>query len=120
VYLQTEMALTGTLQETGIQSPQGHLITPASQNETHYVLSQAIPKALGEWAQGVVAQNITGLDELFPYEDKPMVEAQQRALAGKSFWEMKPVLLDVDAPAVRARRALEQMLATEPAGVATN
>jgi hypothetical protein len=27
--------------------------------------------------------------------------------------EMKPVLMDVDAPAVRARRVLEQMLAAE-------
>jgi hypothetical protein len=34
-------------------------------------------------------------------------------MAGRSFWDMKPVLLDVDAPAVRARRVLEQMLAAE-------
>ena len=27
--------------------------------------------------------------------------------------EMKPVLMDVDAPAVRARRVMEQMLAAE-------
>jgi vanillate O-demethylase monooxygenase subunit len=42
-----------------------------------------------------------------------MVEAQQRAIGSGSFWALKPVLLDVDAPAVRARRVLEQMLAAE-------
>jgi vanillate O-demethylase monooxygenase subunit len=42
-----------------------------------------------------------------------MVEAQQRAIGSEGFWTLKPVLLDVDAPAVRARRVLEQMLAAE-------
>ena len=73
----------------------------------------SMPKAVGEWAEAVVLQNIAGLGAPFADEDKPMVEAQQRAMAGKSFWEMKPVLLDIDAPAVRARRVLEQMLAAE-------
>jgi vanillate O-demethylase monooxygenase subunit len=72
----------------------------------------------GAWAEQVVQQNIAGLGAPFLHEDKPMVEAQQRALAGRSFWDMKPMLLDVDAPAVRARRVLEQMLAAEQAAQA--
>lgn len=120
MYLQADMALTGTPRETGIQSPQAHLFTPASETKTHYFYSMSMPKALGEWAEAVVLQNIAGLGAPFTHEDKPMVEAQQRAMAGKSFWEMKPVLLDVDAPAVRARRVLEQLLAAEQSAASTN
>jgi len=92
-----------------------HLFTPASQQQTYYFYALAMPKSLGEWAADAAQRNVAGLREPFLREDKPMVEAQQRAMAGRSFWEMKPVLLDVDAPAVRARRVLDQMLAAERA-----
>jgi vanillate O-demethylase monooxygenase subunit len=118
MYLQADMALTGQPRESGVLTPQVHLFTPASEAKTHYFYAMAIPKAAGEWAEQVVQQNIAGLGAPFLHEDKPMVEAQQRALAGRSFWDMKPVLLDVDAPAVRARRVLEQMLAAEQAAQA--
>jgi vanillate O-demethylase monooxygenase subunit len=115
MYLQADMALTGQPRETGVLTPQVHLFTPVSQAKTVYFYAMAIPKAAGPWAEQVVQQNIAGLGAPFMHEDKPMVEAQQRAIGGKSFWDMKPVLLDIDAPAVRARRVLEQMLKTEQA-----
>jgi vanillate O-demethylase monooxygenase subunit len=115
MYLQADLALSGTPREGGAQSPQAHIFTPASETKTHYFYSMSMPKALGEWAEGVVLQNIAGLGAPFAHEDKPMVEAQQKAMAGRSFWDMKPVLLDIDAPAVRARRVLEHMLAAEQA-----
>jgi len=115
MYLQADMAITGTPREQGILTPQVHLFTPASQQQTYYFYALAMPKSLGEWAADAAQRNVAGLREPFLREDKPMVEAQQRAMAGRSFWEMKPVLLDVDAPAVRARRVLDQMLAAERA-----
>lgn len=118
MHLQADMALAGTPREGGILTPQVHLFTPASDTKTYYFYAMAIPKAAGEWAEQAVQQNIAGLSAPFTHEDKPMVEAQQRAMAGRSFWDMKPVLLDVDAPAVRARRVLEQMLQAEQAAVA--
>jgi vanillate O-demethylase monooxygenase subunit len=113
MYLQADMALAGTPREQSIQTPQVHLFTPASEDRTYYFYALALPKALGGWAKEAAERNVAGLREPFLYEDKPMVEAQQRAMAGRSFWEMKPVLLDVDAPAVRARRVLEMLLAAE-------
>ena len=47
--------------------------------------------------------------------DISMVEAQQRAIGAHSFWDMKPVLLDVDGPGIRARRVLEKLIADEQA-----
>lgn len=113
MYLQVDIALAGVPRDQGIKTPQVHLFTPASDDKTYYFYGMAMPKVLGEWAEAAAQQNVIGLREPFLYEDKPMVEAQQRAMAGKSFWDMKPVLLDVDAPAVRARRVLEQMIAAE-------
>jgi len=113
MYLQADMAPAGTPREQGILTPQVHLFTPASDDKTHYFYALAMPKSLGEWAAEAAQRNAMGLRDPFLHEDKPMVEAQQRALAGRSFWDLKPVLLDVDAPAIRARRVLEQMLAAE-------
>lgn len=113
MHLQADMGLAGRPRAESIQTPQVHLFTPASEDRTCYFYALAMPKALGEWADEAVQRNVAGLREPFLHEDKPMVEAQQRAMAGRSFWDMKPVLLDVDAPAVRARRVLEQLLAAE-------
>jgi vanillate O-demethylase monooxygenase subunit len=55
----------------------------------------------------------------FEEQDKPMLDAQQAALGEANFWDMKPVLLTVDAGPVRMRRALERMLAAERQGTAT-
>jgi vanillate O-demethylase monooxygenase subunit len=115
MYLQADTALQGTPREQGVLSSQAHLFTPATQGKTYYFFSFSMPKSLGPWAQDVANQNVGALREPFILEDKPMVEAQQRALGDRSFWDMKPVLLDIDAPAVRARRVLEQMLAAEAA-----
>lgn len=86
---------------------------PASMDKTHYFFSLCYPKAMGTMGEELAQRNTAGLRAPFLYEDKPMVEAQQRQMAGRSFWDMKPLLLDVDAPAVRARRVLEQLIAAE-------
>src|SRR5206468_7989224 len=93
MYLQADMAITGTPREQGILTPQVHLFTPVSEQKTHYFYALALPKSLGEWAAEAATRNVAGLREPFLREDKPMVEAQQRAMAGRSFWKMKPVLL---------------------------
>jgi phenylpropionate dioxygenase-like ring-hydroxylating dioxygenase large terminal subunit len=113
MYLQADMGLAGKPREESIQTPQAHLFTPATGSRTHYFYALAMPRSLGPWAEQAAKQNVMGLRGPFLHEDKPMVEAQQRAIGDSSFWDMKPVLLDVDAPAVRARRVLEQLLAAE-------
>ncbi len=115
LYLQVDMGLAGRPREEAIKTPQVHLFTPVSQDRTVYFYAIAFPKALGAWAAEAAQRHVQALAVPFETEDKPMVEAQQRALRGRTFWDMKPVLLDVDGPAVRARRVLEQMLAAEAA-----
>lgn len=115
MYLQADMGLAGRPREESMKNAQVHLFTPATESRTHYFYAMGLPKAIGPEAQEIANRNIAGLRLPFLHEDKPMVEAQQRALGSKTFWDLKPVLLDVDAPAVRARRVLEKLLAAEQA-----
>ena len=46
-------------------------------------------------------------------EDKPIIEAQQRTIGTGEFDAMRPVLLSIDAAAVKARRVLQKRLAAE-------
>lgn len=117
MYLQVDMGLAGRPREEANKVPQVHLFIPASNDKTVYFYAMAFPKALGKWGEEAAKRDVQSLRAPFETEDKPMVEAQQRAMRGRTFWDMKPVLLDVDAPAVRARRVLEQMLAAEAVAV---
>lgn len=51
--------------------------------------------------------------EAFGNEDEPMIRAVQDRMAGRDFWEMKPLLLAQDSAAVQARRIVEGLLANE-------
>lgn len=115
MYLQADIAPAGSSREQAVMSSQAHLFTPADADRTYYFYSFSLPKALGAKAEEAVQRNVAALREPFLREDKPMVEAQHRAMAGRSFFDLKPVLLDIDAPAVRARRVLERMLVEEQA-----
>jgi hypothetical protein len=42
-----------------------------------------------------------------------MLEAQQKEIGSNDFWSLKPVLLQSDAGAVRARRTLDQLIRRE-------
>jgi len=113
MWLQADIGLAGKPRDEAVKTPGAHLFTPASKDITHYFFSICFPKAIGPIGEQLAQQGVAGLRAPFVSEDKPMVEAQHRAMAGRSFWEMKPALLDVDAPAVRARRVLDQMLDAE-------
>ena len=65
---------------------------------------------------GVASADIrAALRHAFENEDKPMIEAQQRRIGERDFWNLKPLLLKTDAAAVLARRKLELLIAQEAA-----
>lgn len=55
----------------------------------------------------------TTLLNAFQNEDKPMIEAQQRRIGDRDFWDLKPLLLKTDGPAVLARRKLSALIKAE-------
>lgn len=100
MYLEIGAAPHGTPPaETPVKSLRNpHIITPASETESHYFYN-CFPGPESE----AFAKRV------FEDEDRPMLEAVEKEMAGQDFWEMRPVILNVDAGAVRARRQLMKM-----------
>jgi len=117
MYLQIGATLTGEAREKGIIVDQAHILTPETEDTTHYFwcTTTALPLDDPNIAMGVK----TLFDQAFNEEDKPMIQAAYANTEGKAFWERKPVFLGIDAGGTRARRLLERIRRgqsmTEPA-----
>lgn len=92
-----------------------HWLTPETPSSTHYFFAFGLPREMGEDGQALVQYSVEGLMTPFRDEDLPMLEAQQRAIGTHDFWGMHPVMLSIDAGAIRARRIMEQLIAKEAA-----
>lgn len=79
-----------------MQNP--HILTPASDDSTHYFFTHAPSQEVGDFARRV-----------FLTEDEPMIRSAQEGFGDEDFWEAKPVILASDAGAIRARRKLMQL-----------
>lgn len=104
---------TGTPRGKSFEISTAHLFTPETETTTHYWFSASRPRGTGEIGKQQVEFNISGLTVPFTNEDLPMLEAQQQSMGDTEFWAMKPVLLPSDAPAIRARRMIDKMIADE-------
>lgn len=85
-----------------------HILTPASENATHYF-----------YAHGLEQEEFDRLDQVFGNEDHPILLAQQKAMKGRDFWDLHPAILPSDAGAIRVRRRRAQILRAEQAKQAT-
>jgi vanillate O-demethylase monooxygenase subunit len=88
-----------------------HSLTPATLASTHYFY--CVTRKFATDSREVTAVMKQGAELAFTSEDKPMVEAQQTRTGGEELFALKPVLLSVDTAAVRVRRKLERLIATE-------
>lgn len=86
-----------------------HILTPESSTSTHYFYT----RQPGEEAEAMTRQ-------VFEMEDLPMLAAIQQTIGaaaeGEAFWDLKPVVLTIDAAAVRVRRRLMQLRRAEAGG----
>jgi vanillate O-demethylase monooxygenase subunit len=99
--------------EEGPHSVNLHLMTPQDAGYTHYFYANTRTferenHALNEHIQEMLLG-------VFAAEDKPMVEAQQRQMGGADLLSLNPVLLPVDAGAMRCRRTLRRLIEAEKA-----
>lgn len=79
-----------------------HILTPETQNSTHYFFTHN--PGPEEEAQA---------RRVFLEEDEPMISAQAEAMAGQDFWDCRPLILASDKAAILARRKLMQMRKSE-------
>ena len=113
MYLSIGATPAGQPREGGIVVEQVHILTPESEDTTHYfwASSSALPLDVPE----TDAMFRELFRQAFDMEDKPIIEAAYANLDGADFWEAKPLFLGVDAGGTRARRLLETLRSREPA-----
>jgi vanillate O-demethylase monooxygenase subunit len=97
----------------GFELPQAHILTPASEHETHYFWSSTRYHDLDSSEADAMLLQLFG--SAFDDEDKPMIEAAYGNVKGRDFWNEKPVSLGIDQGGARARRMLEKMIREERA-----
>jgi phenylpropionate dioxygenase-like ring-hydroxylating dioxygenase large terminal subunit len=75
-----------------------HIITPETETTSHYFYGYPIN-----------SEDADSVGKAFTDEDQPMMEAIQKSMGNTDFWERRPVILQVDAGSVLARRRLMKM-----------
>jgi phenylpropionate dioxygenase-like ring-hydroxylating dioxygenase large terminal subunit len=94
-------------------SHSAHWLTPETERSTHYFYVFGVPHQAGLEGAAELRDGVEALMTPFRDEDLPMLEAQQQVIGDRDFWSLRPVMLPIDAGAVRARRILERLIAAE-------
>lgn len=113
MHLSTGVAPSGRSFEQGLGSSNLHMMTPETDTSTHYFFANTRDFLMDDEAFNAMLDKV--LAKAFSTEDKPMVEKQQQLMGTTDIWSLKPVLLAGDAGAVRARRALQNLIQAEQA-----
>jgi phenylpropionate dioxygenase-like ring-hydroxylating dioxygenase large terminal subunit len=88
-----------------------HIVTPETDNTTHYFFS--ISQNVGAGSEADLAHIHEMQKQVFLAEDIPMLEGCQSLMGTTDLWTLKPVLLPTDAGPVHARKWLDQMIHEE-------
>jgi phenylpropionate dioxygenase-like ring-hydroxylating dioxygenase large terminal subunit len=107
--LDVGVAPAGSQRRNGISQWGAHILTPEDEVTTRYFWASVRDFALD--SAEVDAQIRSAVEFAFGSEDKPMIEDVQRNMGGKSFEELRPLLLPFDKGAVLARRLLADLIA---------
>jgi len=103
----------GAPERVGTINPGAHLMTPETENSTHYFWSNSRDFRRDDHELHEMMNS--GFEMAFEHQDKPMIIAQRDAIGGEDFWELHPVILEGDAGAIRARRILRKLIREEQA-----
>lgn len=88
-----------------------HNMVPETANSTHYFF--CVTRRYDLDNEDFTLFLRSAVMQAFENEDKPMLEKQQARVGSQDIFSLNPVLLSTDAAAVRARRALQHMIAKE-------
>lgn len=120
-YLRNHAGVTqpGAAREDGMIVIGSHLLTPINERQMAYHIAAVQLGAVAPVADEEVAETLSRLRRFaFEEQDRPMVEAQQRAYdrAGGAD-AIKPVMLSIDRAPLRARQILNELIAAEQPAV---
>ncbi|KRB78856.1 hypothetical protein ASE00_20990 [Sphingomonas sp. Root710] len=99
----------GAAREDGMFQPSVHILTPETEDSTHYFWNAGMPRD-----NRLDMQEIGRLFALsFDEEDAPMLEAVHQAMGDADLFDLDPLLLRIDSGAVLARRRLRALIEDE-------
>lgn len=107
----TALVPTGTVRSRSDEIWALHSMTPETATTSHYFVCGTRGERLDD--ADYSAQLKVMLANAFLAEDKPMLEAQQRAIGETDLSSLAPMLLRTDAGAVLVRRELDKRVAAE-------
>ncbi len=110
----------GAAREEGMTVIGSHLLTPIDDTRmTYHIAAVQLGGPPPGETDDEIADQLSRLRRFaFEEQDRPMVEAQQRAYERAGGHDaLKPVMLSIDAGPLRARRILDRMIAAEQPAV---
>jgi phenylpropionate dioxygenase-like ring-hydroxylating dioxygenase large terminal subunit len=114
--LMNGMRPTGSDESEGPRVPVIHLLTPETEDTTHYFWAAGRNTMHGnEQVSGMLH---FGTQNAFENEDEPMIRAARSRMHSNDLFEHRPALLPIDEAAVRARRVLAALIAEEQSSAA--
>ncbi|MGE4429549.1 MAG: Rieske 2Fe-2S domain-containing protein [Sphingobium sp.] len=102
---------TGKPRTDGIVVHQAHIITPESDEASHYFWATTRSTDHAQEEMDAMVRSL--MEQAFNVEDKPIIEASYDNLDGMDFWEARPTFLGIDSGGTKARRVVQQMIAAE-------
>ncbi len=97
----------------GPKIPSVHLLTPETENSTHYFWAAGRNREHGN--EQVSGMLYFGTQQAFENEDEPMIRAVRSRMKSNDLFAHKPALLNIDKAAVQARRILKARIDAEMA-----
>jgi vanillate O-demethylase monooxygenase subunit len=112
MFLDVGVTEVGAPVADGVTTPFLHLLTPETPTSTHYFWAMIRDRQVDDAEVDERVRRI--VTQAFAEEDEPMIEAQQQQIGPDvDLMDLGPVLLQPDAAAVSARRALARLIAAE-------
>jgi phenylpropionate dioxygenase-like ring-hydroxylating dioxygenase large terminal subunit len=110
-HIDVGVTLPGKTKEEGLRAWPAHLVTPETEETSHYFYAHSRNFRVGD--AEVDAQIVDFQRVAFGEQDRPVIEAIQQTIGNADFWSLRPAMFSVDTASVRARRVLQQLIAEE-------
>ena len=111
--LDNGMSAQGLDTHSGALIPIVHLLTPETEDSTHYFWAAGRNRHHGN--EQISQMLHFGTQHAFENEDEPMIRAARSRMSSNDLFAHKPALLPIDEAGVRARRVLKRLIDEEQA-----
>jgi vanillate O-demethylase monooxygenase subunit len=111
LYLDVAMAPEAGTAGDGAQIPSVHLLTPETEDSTHYFWAAGRNRCHGD--EQISGMLHFGTQNAFENEDEPMIRAVRSRMTSNDLFANKPAILPFDEAGVRARRVLKRLIDAE-------